>query len=185
MLTVLLVSLPARIAYYYVSLLRGAQMALVACILGVLLCNTATLLDPELPAKRQRMILPFFLFTAVLYAYAAAFQINCALDNSPATIYHSVVHAKLHVWGTSYHPDYQLQLAPWGTEQDFTSSGVPPGLFANVRVGDTVCAVRREGWLRMPWFMVQACSSNGTEVGFGEVGGWRVLWIRLRGSGSW
>lgn len=181
MLAVLLISLPARIAYFYVSLLRGALMALVACILGVLLCAAATLLDPELRAKRQRMMLPFFFFTTALYAYAAAFQMNCALDDSPATIHHSVVHAKLYVSGSSFHPDDQLRLEPWGTEQDGTTPGVPPGLFANVHVGDTVCAVQREGWLRMPWFTVQTCSWTGSEVRFGDVGGSLVLWTRLRG----
>ena len=100
MLAVLLISLPARIAYYYVSLLREAPMALVAGILGVLLCAAATLLDPELRAKRQRLILPFLFFTAALYAYAAAFQMNCALDHSPATIHYSVVHSKFSCVGT-------------------------------------------------------------------------------------
>jgi len=74
MFAVLLISLPARIGYYYVSLLRGTPMALLACILGVLFCGAAMLLDPECRAKRLRIILPFFFFTASLYAYAAAFQ---------------------------------------------------------------------------------------------------------------
>lgn len=176
-LAVLLISLPARIAYYYVSLVRGAPMALLACVLGVLLCAAATLLDPELRAKRHWPILPFLFFTATLYAYAAAFQTNCALDHSPATIHHSVVHAKLLVSGLSYHPDDELRLAPWGTEQDATTSGVPPGLFANVHVGDTVCVVQREGWLRMPWFTVQTCPWTESEVRFGDVGGLHALWL--------
>ena len=179
-LAVLLVSLPARIAYYYVSLQRETPIVLVACILGVLLCAEAMWLDPELRAKRQWVILPFLFYTAVIYAYAAAFQMNCALDNSPATIHHSVVHAKLHVGGLFYHAEDQLQLEPWDAEQHAPTAGVSPGLFANVHAGDTVCAVQREGWLRMRWFTIQTCSWTGSQIRFGDVGGGRAFLARLR-----
>ena len=179
-LAVLLISLPTRIAYYYVSLQRETPMILAACILGVLLCAAAMLLDPELRAKRQWVILPFLFYAAFIYAYATAFQMNCVLDNSPTAIHRSVVRAKFHVGGLSYHPDDQLQLAPWGTEEHALKAAVPPRFFADVHEGDTVCAVQRDGWLRMRWFTVQACSWTGSPVPFGDVGGGRVLLTRLR-----
>jgi hypothetical protein len=172
---VLLITLPARIAYYYVALLNETSAFLTAFIVGALLCLAAALLDSKRLARRERFVMVFWLLPATLYSHAAASQLNCVLDNSPATVYRSVVIKKPLAYGDMYHPDYWLRVEPWGAEHGAKDkdAGVSSRTYHSVHVGDTVCVVQREGWLGLRWFTVQTCPWRGGPVFLGAVRGSR------------
>jgi len=170
---VLLVTLPARIAYYYVALSSEPSALATAFIAGVTLCGLAALIDAKRLARRERSAMVFWLLPAVLYCHAAALQLNCVLDNSPATVYRSVVIKKPLVYGDMYHPDYWLRVEPWGAEHGAKDAGVSSRTYHSVQVGDTVCVVQREGWLGMRWYTVQTFPWRGGPVFLGAVRGSR------------
>jgi hypothetical protein len=170
---VLLITLPARIAYYYVALLNETSALLAAFIVSAILCLAAALIESDRLARRDRFVMIFWLLPAMLYSHAAAIQLNCVLDNSPATVYRSVVIKKPLEYGTMYHPHYWLRVEPWGAEHGAKDAGVSSRTYHSVHVGETVCVVQREGWLGLRWFTVQTCPWRGGPVFLGEVRGSR------------
>lgn len=110
---VLLITLPARIAYYYVALLNETSALLAAFIVSAILCLAAALIESDRLARRDRFVMIFWLLPAMLYSHAAAIQLNCVLDNSPATVCRTVVTKRSLVYGDIYHSDYRLHVEPW------------------------------------------------------------------------
>jgi hypothetical protein len=81
-------------------------------------------------------------------------QANCGLDDSPSTVYRTVVSGK---------GPYHLDLVPWGANPALKSltthhrAMVPRETYNAVQEGDPVCVEQREGALGMAWYTARPC----------------------------
>lgn len=99
------------------------------------------------------------LLLSLSYGCANVVQANCGLDDSPATVFRTVVSGK----HTSRGGRPYLDLEPWGGNPAPTgpmsrySPSVPRATYDAVRVGGPVCVEQSEGALGMAWYTARPC----------------------------
>ena len=155
----------ALIAFGHTSLVSRLPLVVGACAAGLVV--SAVLTTPALINRRFGATIPILMAGSLaLYCYAALYQLNCALDRSPAMVYESTISAK----GLTHLGPNTLKIRPWIQGGDIATVGVSPKIFHSVQVDGPICIVQRDGALHMPWFTAQTSPWTGGTVAFGPVG---------------
>jgi len=147
-------ALAPRGAFSYASLverLSGIEMGVVA---GVILFAVAAILHRR--SKGNPMLLIVMLPLSLLYGQGNVTLVNCALDDSPATVYRTVVSGK----SEGLHGGHSLDLGPWSGNLDpvkLNRVPVPLETYDAVSKGGPVCVAQRAGALGIAWYTAQAC----------------------------
>jgi hypothetical protein len=143
-------------ALYDLSLLHWQK--LVAPVLFVTIVLTAFIAsaDPSI-ARRRWPLLAIFLLSA-FYGAGATTLANALLDRSEPQIYETKILHK-HV-STGRHTSWELELAPWGPQNQSAEVSVPRTLYNSVQPGDIVCIQYHPGTLKIPWYLVALCPAT-------------------------
>jgi hypothetical protein len=141
----------------YASLVRRLPAFEMGLAAGAVLFAAAAI--AMVRAKGGLVNLVVVLPLSLACGHGAVSGANCLLDQSPATVYRTVVSGKHTArGGTPY-----LDLEPWGPAPEAKSImspysvSVPRGTYDAVRVGSRVCVVQRKGALGMAWYTARAC----------------------------
>jgi len=107
--------------------------------------------------RRSSFIAAVLLSTA--YCYGATVMLNGLLDRSEAKVYPVKVLAK-HVSRSRKSTTYHFEIAPWGPMFQNDDVNVTGFLYQQVRVGQNICVILREGALKVPWFGLEVCPTD-------------------------
>lgn len=151
----------AALAPLGVNAYRPLVRTLPAVELGLLagaVVFAAAAISLRQPKAIPLLILPI-LPLSLLYGFTNVVQVNWVLDQSPATMFRTVVTRK----SPAGRSELSLDLGPWGAspEQKSLSTrdriSVARETYDAVRVGGPVCVMQREGALGIAWYTAQAC----------------------------
>jgi hypothetical protein len=143
-------------AFRYASLVRLLPDLELGSVVGAVLF-AAVAIARRRAKERGPGLSVILLLLSLLYGCANLSQANCGLDDSPSTVYRTVVSKK-----SSYRA-YSLDLEPWGANRALKSvttrykAIVPRETYYAVQEGGTVCVEQREGALGMAWYTARPC----------------------------
>jgi hypothetical protein len=141
----------------YATLVRDLPALEMGSVAGAVLFAAAVIVHRRLQANSG--LLAFLFLFSLVWGCCAVFKANCLLDQSPGTVYRTVVSGKHMGRGASVY----LDLEPWGanpTPKSLNyrySASVPRETYDAVRVGGPVCVEQREGALGMAWYTARPC----------------------------
>lgn len=123
-----------------------------AAVCSAIVCGLAWLCDRTVHGRRA-LILLVMIPLMTLPSLGALLVLNCAADDSPATVHASTVIKRRHVPGKG--GGYFLDLSLWQDSMQRTERRVSRRVFDRARVGKPVSMFTKPGWLGFPWAWVE------------------------------
>lgn len=104
-----------------------------------------------------KKVIDFFTFSVIAltffaYSYGAVVTVNCLYDGSEPEVFNAKVLGKKINSGKS--TTYNLELSPWGLQNEIQEVSVSQDLYEQLENEDTVNIYFMKGYLDIPWFIV-------------------------------
>jgi hypothetical protein len=149
--------------YPHVEVVQHLPIVLTGCVVGAFLFVSAAAPDRAVWDDDGRLPLVIGILFSLIWGYAIALDVNCALDRSKSVVYKTAVVAKVSPGrGQPF-----LLLNAWGPERENGKKVVVAHeVYDSVEGGGTVCAVLRDGSIGAPWYTVETCPWSGGAVLF-------------------
>lgn len=134
--------------------INWSRVGLISIGIGMILAIVAAASDSSLRAKRGALVA--LLFCSAAYGFGAGLEANALLDQSPSKSF-SVAVLDKHIFRGRRSTTYNLDLAPWGPQDQQTNVSVSRRVYGGLRPGDRVCIKLHDGALAVPWYTVEMC----------------------------
>jgi hypothetical protein len=93
--------------------------------------------------------LTFFFFG---FGYGAIVSLNCMYDEStPQTFQSKVLNKRI---SSGKRTTYYIALTAWGTQTEKSDVSVPEELYKKLEIDHNVTVYLKNGWLKIPWYIV-------------------------------
>jgi hypothetical protein len=143
-------------AFLDVSLLDWRPALLAAVAGGVVLTLAAMAADAQ--QRRWQAALLLFVMMGLPWSYGVAVALDVQLDRTTEHLFATKVLRSSASGGS--HPDWNLELAPWGPVRNGGEESVDRALYDATAVGDTVCVSLNDGAFGWRWYWVEACPAR-------------------------